>query len=189
VPEDITTMLVAWSNGDKEALHRLIPKVLDELHKLARYFLRNERVEHSLESTALINEAYLRLVDVEAINWQNRTHFFSVAAQLMRRILVDHARNHLAEKRGGGLYKIPVDHIVNLSDRRNTDWIDLVALDNALLRLSVIDSQQSKIIELRYFGGLSGKDIAELLGISPATVSREEKLAKMWLLHELSSKT
>jgi len=185
MPEDVTTLLIAWGDGDRAALDNLISKVYDELRRVAGNYLRYERPDHSLQPTALVNEVYLSLVDWKGISWQNRAHFFAVAAQLMRRILAGHARSHLADKRGGGIYKISLDDVPSLPDRRGENLVDLIALDDALVRLAVLNPQQSQIFELRYFGGLSGKDISEVLGISPATVSRQLKLATIFLLHEL----
>jgi RNA polymerase sigma factor (TIGR02999 family) len=183
---NITELLLKWSNGDKEAVDELIPLVYDELHRLAYGQLRYEFQNQSLQPTALINEAYIRLVNWEDVDWKNRAHFLGVAAQLMRNILVDYARKRIAAKRGGAdQQRISLNDALGLSDMRSSD---LLALDDALSSLSKIDPQQSRIIELRYFGGLTCKEAGEVLGISAATVNREEFLAKHWLLRELSNK-
>jgi RNA polymerase sigma-70 factor, ECF subfamily len=179
---DVTQLLLAWRGGNKDALDQLVPLVYEELCRLANNRLRQERVNHTLETNALVNEAYLRLIDCQSLDWQNRAHFFGVAAQLMRNVLVDHARKQNAAKRGGDHYKISLTNLPDLS--REPD-LDLIALDDALLKLAKVDVQQSKIIELRYFGGLSIEDTAEVLGISAATVNREWRTAKIWLLREL----
>lgn len=180
----ITQILRDWSEGNKEALDQLIPLVYDELHRLAMHRLRQERPGHTLQATALVNEAYMRLADWQNVDWQNRAHFIGVAAQVMRNILVDYARKHGAEKRGGDRYRISLAAVPNLAQERD---FDLVALDDALTSLAAIDAQQSRIIELRYFGGLSIEETAEVLGVSAATVSREWKIAKMWLRREMDN--
>jgi RNA polymerase sigma factor (TIGR02999 family) len=181
---NVTQLLKCWSSGDKEALNQLIPLVYEELYRLANSRLRQERVDHTLQATALINEAYLRLADWQTIDWQSRAHFIGVAAQVMRNILVDHARKHTAGKRGGDRYKISLAAVPNLAEERD---LDLIALDDALQSLTALDPQQGKIIELRYFGGLNIDEIAEVLAVSPATVSREWRLAKIWLMHQLDN--
>jgi RNA polymerase sigma factor (TIGR02999 family) len=183
--KDVTQLLVHWGKGDKQALDRLMPLVYDELHRMASRYLRRERQEHTLQATALINEAYLRIVDQNRVNWQNRAHFFGVAAQMMRRILVDHARSHLYAKRGGGAQKLTLDEAIATPQERD---LDLVALDDALTTLAEIDPQQSRIIELRFFGGLTIEDTAEVLSISPATVKRDWNMAKAWLYGEISNR-
>jgi RNA polymerase sigma factor (TIGR02999 family) len=183
--KDVTQLLVHWGRGDKQALDRLMPLVYDELHRMASRYLRRERQEHTLQTTALINEAYLRIVDQNRVNWQNRAHFFGVAAQMMRRILVDHARSHLYAKRGGGAQKLTLDEAIATPQERD---LDLVALDDALTTLAEIDPQQSRIIELRFFGGLTIEETAEVLSISPATVKRDWNMAKAWLYGEISNR-
>ena len=183
--KDVTQLLVHWGKGDKQALDRLMPLVYDELHRMASRYLRRERQGHTLQTTALINETYLRIVDQDRVNWQNRAHFFGVAAQMMRRILVDHARSHLYAKRGGGAQKLTLDEAIATPQERD---LDLVALDDALTALAEIDPQQSRIIELRFFGGLTIEETAEVLNISPATVKRDWNMAKAWLYGEISNR-
>lgn len=182
-PEQVTQLLVDWSNGDKAALNKLMPLVYDELRRLARYYMRREREGHTLQTTALVNEAYLRLIDQRAVRWQNRAHFFAIAAQLMRRILVDRARKRHNSKRGGDVGKVSLDQAVVASQARGAD---LIALDDALTNLEAIDQRKSKVVELRFFGGLNIEETAEVMSISPATVQREWSLAKAWLYRELS---
>jgi len=183
-PKDVTQMLVDWQNGDREAMGRLMPLLYDELHRLAQGYLRRERPGHTLQATALVNEAYLRMVDQTRMRWQNRAQFVGLAAQMMRRILVDHARSHLYAKRGGGQPRLSLDEAMGLAAK--TPDLDLVALDDALNRLAEVDPEQSRIVELRFFGGLTIEETAEALGISPATVKREWSTAKVWLLRELT---
>ena len=183
-PKDVTQLLVDWGKGDKQALDGLMPLVYDELHRIASRYLRRERQGHTLQTTALINEAYLRIVDQNRVNWQNRAHFFGVAAQIMRRILIDHARSHLYAKRGGGAQKLTLDEAIATPQERD---LDLVALDDALTTLAEIDPQQSRIIELRFFGGLTIEETAEALSISPATVKRDWNMARAWLYGEISN--
>ena len=182
---EVTELLQEWSSGRREALDRLLPKIYVELRRLAASYLRRERPDHTLQATALVNEAFLKLVDQKAVHWQNRAHFFGIAAQAMRRILVDHARAHAAGKRGAGQQPIAFDEAVAIAPARD---IDLLALDEALTRLQAIDPQQSRIVELRYFGGLTIDETAEVMRISPATVGREWTLAKAWLYAELSAR-
>jgi len=184
-PNEITQLLVASRAGDAEALNRLLPLVYDELRRLAGHYLRRERSDHTLQPTALVHEAYLRLID-QNVSWQNRAHFFGVAAQMMRRILVDYARGRLAAKRGSGGVKVSLDDALNLSDERAGDF---VALDDALERLAEFDPQKSRIVELRFFGGLSVEEAAEVLGIGTATVTRQWKMAKAWLYQQVSQGT
>jgi len=184
-PNEITQLLVASRAGDAEALNRLLPLVYDELRRLAGHYLRRERSDHTLQPTALVHEAYLRLID-QNVSWQNRAHFFGVAAQMMRRILVDYARGRLAAKRGSGAVKVSLDDALNLSDERAGDF---VALDDALERLAEFDPQKSRIVELRFFGGLSVEEAAEVLGIGTATVTRQWKMAKAWLYQQVSQGT
>jgi RNA polymerase sigma factor (TIGR02999 family) len=183
LPKDVTQLLLDWSNGNKEAVNKLIPLVYNQLRGLANHYLRRERPNHTLQATALIHEAYLRLVDQTNVHWQNRAHFFGIAANLMRQILVNHALSHNSAKRGGGAYKLSLDEAVGLSKERD---VDLVALDEALTRLAALDSRQGRIVELRFFGGLTIEETAEVLGISPATVKREWTTAKAWLYREIS---
>src|SRR5687767_12398686 len=178
---DVTQLLQQWSNGQEQALDRLVPKIHDELRMLAASYLRRERPDHTLQPTALVNEAFLKLVDQRTVKWQNRAHFFGIAAQAMRRILVDHARAHAASKRGGGMRKVPLDD-ANVIGRVD---VDLLALDDALTRLAAMDPQQSRIVELRFFGGLTTEETAEVMHISLATIGREWRMAKAWLSAEL----
>jgi RNA polymerase sigma factor (TIGR02999 family) len=182
-PENVTQLLIGWSKGDKEALDKLLPLVYNELHRQAAAYLRRERVGHTLQTTALIHEAYVRLVDQKNVHWQNRAHFFGIAAQLMRRILVDHARTKKRVKRGGSDIRVSLSEVTIKADARD---LDIVALDEALERLARIDEQQSRIVELRFFSGLTVEETAEVLGISPATVKRDWSMAKAWLHREIS---
>ena len=183
-PNEITQLLVDWSNGRQEALAELLPVVYGELRRAARRSLRRERPNHTLSGTALVNEVYLQLVDQTAVRWQNRAHFFGIAAKLMRQILVQHARRHQTAKRGGGQYLLALDEAAVVPTERP---VDLVALDEALSNLAERDARKSRIVELRFFGGLSTEETAEVLGISPRTVKREWRLAKAWLYHELTA--
>ncbi len=179
---DVTQLLIDWNKGDKAALDKLTPFVYDELHRLARHYMRRERAGHTLQTSALINEAYLRLVD-QSIAWQNRAHFFGIAARLMRQILVDHARAHNYAKRGGGhAQKVSLDEAANLAQGRAAE---LIALEDALQSLAAIDPQQVQIVELRFFGGLTIEEAAEVLGISHATVEREWSVARAWLRRQM----
>ena len=181
----VTELLVDWSKGDQEALNKLIPLVYDELHKLASRYLRRERPDHTLQTTALVHEAYLKLVDQRDANWQNRVQFFAVAAQLMRRILVDYARRHRASKRGGSYYKVTLDEALVSSGEKDGE---VLALDEVLDRLAVIDPRQSRVAELRIFGGLTLEETAQALDISPRTVRREWSMAKAWLRKEIKKR-
>lgn len=181
---DITGILREWSDGKAEALDALLPLVYDELHRQAARFLRNERREHTLQPTALINEAYIKLIDSADINWQGRTHFFAIAATQMRRVLVDHARAKHRMKRGGDDIRIPLEE-VNVAVSARAD-VDLIALDEALDRLAERDEQQERVVELRYFSGLSLEETAEVLQISRATVARDWEAARAWLHRELT---
>lgn len=176
--DNITQVLRELSEGQESAPARLMPLVYDELRKLAQGYLRGERSDHTLQATALVHEAYIRLVDWENVSWQNRAHFFALAAQIMRRILVDHAREHQAQKRGGGWTRLSLEGAVSMSQQKE---VDVVALDDALQDLERMDATQSRIVELRFFGGLTIEETAEALRISPATVKREWVLAKAWL--------
>jgi RNA polymerase sigma factor (TIGR02999 family) len=179
---EITRLLLDWGGGDQAALEQLLPIVYQELRRLARHYMRGEREGHTLQTTALINEAYVRLVDHKNVRWQNRAHFFGVAAQAMRRVLVDHARARGYQKRWGGARRVPLDEAAVASAERAAE---LVALDAALRGLEAVDPRKCRIVELRYFGGLTGEETAEVLGLSPATVQREWQSAKLWLLREL----
>ena len=183
-PQEVTQLLLAWVQGDKSALERLTPLVYEELRRLARRYMGRESPGHVLQTTALVNEAYLRLVDQRSVKWQNRAHFFGVSAQLMRRILVDFARARNNLKRGGKARQVSLDEALVVSEDRGTD---LAALDDALNALAQIDPRQSKVVELRFFGGLSAEETAEVLQVSPDTVMRDWKVAKLWLLRELSN--
>jgi len=179
---EVTELLLAWRAGDESALDRLIPIVHGELHRIARACMAGEKAENSLQATALVNEAYLRLIETREVNWQNRAHFLAMAARLMRRILVDFARSRQYQKRGGGAVRVTLtdDLVLDAEPGR-----DLVALDDALQALAGLDERKSQVIEMRFFGGLSVKETAEALQVSPETVMRDWKLAKAWLLREL----
>lgn len=181
-PRDVTELLVDWSKGDQGALNELAPLVYDELHRLARRYLRRERANHTLQTTALVHEAYLRLVKEKNANWQNRVQFFGVASQLMRHILVDYARSHNAAKRGGDYIRLSFDEAMIVSEEKIED---LMAVDEALNSLAAIDLNQSRVVELRVFGGLTVEETAEVLGVSPRTVKREWSMAKAWLHRQL----
>lgn len=181
-PEEMTRLLLDWSKGDQAALDKLLPLVNAELRQLARRYMRRESPGHTLQTSALVNEAYLRLIDQKHVQWQNRAHFFGIAAQAMRRILVDHARARLAEKRGSG-QAVSLDEAIDVSDQRADQ---LVALDEALKTLAALDPQQSRVVELKYFGGMTLEETAEVLGVSRATVIREWRMAKAWLYDELN---
>jgi RNA polymerase sigma factor (TIGR02999 family) len=183
--ERVSKLLLNWGQGDQGAREALIPLVYDELRRLARRYLRRERRDHTLQSAALVNEAYLRLIRQEHPQWQNRAHFFGVAAQLMRHILVDHARNRAAAKRGAGAPRLTLDPDVALPQERD---VDLIALDDALNQLAALDPQQSRLVELRFFGGLSIEETSVVLGVSPATVKREWATARAWLQREMRNK-
>lgn len=182
--EQITERLIAWNSGDAAALDDVIRAVYQELRRMADRYLRLERPGHTLQPTALVHEAYLRLIDQTQVNWQNRAHFFGVAAQMMRRILVDHARTKQRDKRGGSATKLSLDEVMDVSKGRAAD---LVALDAALETLTGIDPRKSRVVELRFFGGLSVAETAEVLDVSPQTVMRDWKLAKAWLFQEMKS--
>ena len=183
--ESITNLLIAWSEGDTSALNRLVPLVERELRRLARYHLRQEHDVHTLQTSALVNELYLKLVDQRKARWNNRTHFFAVAAQLMRRILVDHARHNRRIKRGGGFAVVSVDDVAVLTPEKSAE---LLALDDALNRLAAVDPMKARIVELRHFGGLTVDETADVLGVSAATVMRHWSLAKSWLRREVREK-
>jgi RNA polymerase sigma factor (TIGR02999 family) len=183
---EVTLLLQQWTEGREDALDRLMPEIYAELRRLASSYLRRERRDHTLQPTALVHEAFLKLVDQRAVRWQNRAHFFGIAAQAMRRILVDHARAHAAAKRGAGERPVSIDD-VNVAGPMPD--IDILALDQALTRLAEFDPQQSRVVELRYFGGLTLEETAEVMKISPATVGREWTLARTWLYAELRRDT
>jgi len=180
--EDVSTLLHAWSEGDQSALEKLTPIVYEELHRLARRYMRGERDGHSLQTTALVNEAYMRLVGYERMQWQNRAHFFAVSAQLMRRILVEHARRHNL-KRGGGVPHVSLDEAAVVG---GDDHTDLVALDEALIALARVDPRKVQVVEMRFFGGLGIEEIAQVLKVSPVTVKRDWRAARTWLYRELT---
>ena len=182
--EEISEMLKAWSEGDREAAERFMPLIYDELRRQAHRYLGRERPNHTLQTTALVHEAYLRLVDQRDVNWQNRAHFFMLAAQMMRRILVNYAVNRNREKRGGPNELVELDEAMMIAS--DSSDVDVLALDQALTRLEELDVRQSRVIELRYFSGLSIEETAEVLGISPATVKREWNMARAWLRAELT---
>lgn len=181
---DVTKLLDAWSGGDGEALAELIPLVYDELRRMARRYMQSQPSGHTLQTTALIHEAYLKLADNKVKHFTNRSHFFAVAANAMRHILVDHARSRQSEKRGGGAQVIALDDAPIVSVERASE---IVALDDALKNLSAIDERKSRVVELRYFGGLSVEETAEVLKVSPETIARDWRFAKTWLLRELSN--
>jgi RNA polymerase sigma factor (TIGR02999 family) len=180
--DDISALLRAWSDGDQSALERLTPIVYDELRRLARRYMKRERPGHSLQTAALVNEAYMRLVDYERMQWQNRAHFFAVSSQLMRRILVDHARRHNL-KRGGGVQHVSLDEAAVVGGDQDAD---LVALDNAMDALLRIDPRKVQVVEMRFFGGLSVEETAEVLKVSTITVKRDWRAARAWLYRELT---
>ena len=185
-PPDVTPLLLAWSAGDATAGEQLLPAIYSELHRQAARAMRRERGEHTLQATALVHEAYLRLVDQRRVEWRNRAQFFGVAAQVMRRILVDHARAHHAEKRGGAMQPITLGAAdqAHAADARD-NALDVLMLHDALERLALIDPDQARLVELRYFGGMNIEETAEALGVSPATVKREWAIARAWLRREL----
>ena len=181
---DVTMLLKQVSNGNRDVLAELIPLVYDELRRLAAYHLRQERSNHTLQATALVHEAYLRLVDQRHVDWKNRSHFFGVAAHLMRRILLMHARKHHAAKRGGSAQKISLDEAIVFTREKSAE---LIALDELLTQLTALDPQQARVVELRFFGGLSVEETAHLMDISTATVKRDWAMAKAWLAREMES--
>lgn len=181
---DLTGLLLAWRGGDEQALEKLTPLVYTELHRAARHYMAGERTEHTLQATALINEVYLRLGAFQHIDWQNRAQFFGICAQLMRRILVDFARSRRSQKRGRGTAEIPLDQAVIVPGQQHAD---LVALDEALVQLAAKDSRKCRVVELRFFGGLSAKETAFVLQVSVETVMRDWRLAKAWLLRYMQN--
>jgi len=182
--QQITELLLAWNAGDEQALERLMPLVHDELHRLAHRYMAGERSDHPLQTTALVNEAYVRLVDSSRVRWQNRAHFFAVSAQLMRRILVDFARARQKLKRGGDVVRVTFDEALSISHQPN---VALIALDDALKALAALDERKSRVVELRFFGGLSVDETAAVLKVSSITVMRDWAMAKAWLLRELDT--
>ncbi len=182
VPQDITQLLLAWREGEAAALEKLVPVIYKELHTMAHRYMRGERPDHTLQTTALVNEAYLRLVDSSKVHWQNRAHFFAISAQAMRRVLVDMARSRRFLKRGGEVEKVSLDEALAVSQ---VPGADLVALDDALKTLAEMDPRKSQVVELRFFGGLSTEESAEVLNVSTDTVLRDWKLAKVWLAREM----
>jgi len=182
-PHELTQLLIDWGNGRQDALEQLFPLVYQELRRMAHRYMRRERPGHSLQTTAVVHEAYLRLIDQKHVQWQNRAHFFAIAAQMMRRILITHAQSHAYAKRGGGTIKVSLDEAAILSRERAGE---LIALDEALTGLTAIDPRRSQVVELRFFGGLSNEEIAEVLKTSPNTVIRDWNVAKAWLYREMS---
>lgn len=181
---DITALLVDWGHGDQSALDKLLPLVERELHRLAHSYMRRENPDHTLQTTALINETYLRLVDQRKVEWQNRAHFFGIAAQIMRRILLNYARDQNRQKRGGKAIHVSLSEAMVMPAEKDRE---LIALNDALNRLEALDARKSKVVELRYFGGLSVEEAAEVLKISPITVMRDWQFAKAWLAREMQN--
>ncbi len=181
-PHEVTQLLLDWRNGHQGALDKLTPLIYSELRRLAESYLRRERAHHTLQATALVNEAFLQLLGAHQMDWQNRAHFFGIAARLMRQILVDHARAHAASKRGSGQEALPLDEALEVPGGRAAD---VVALDDALRDLAAFDERKSRVIEVRYFGGLSIEETAEVIGISVATVRRELRMAEAWLYRQM----
>lgn len=188
-PDEITAMLRAWGDGNREALDALVPRVYDELHRQAHRYLRGERPDHTLQTSALINEAYLRLAGQRDVEWQNRTHFFGIAANIMRRILVDYARTQQRVKRGGNERDLPLDIALSIVAEMTNEQtkIDLILLNAALDKLAEIDERQARIVELRYFSGLTVEETAQVLDVSEMTVKRDWNVAKAWLRREITS--
>lgn len=184
--EEVTELLLRWSDGDQRALEHLMPLVFHELRLLARTFFRGERGNHTLQPTELVNEVYLKLVDQRRVNWQNRAQFFSFASTLMRRLLVDHARAKKASKRGSGLATVPLEDVLLTADVNDLDRV--LAIDECLTRLAALDPRQARVVEMRYFTGLTMEEIAEAEGVALATVKRDWRTARLWLLHELRSR-
>jgi RNA polymerase sigma-70 factor (ECF subfamily) len=182
-PHEITQLLAEWSDGNQTALDKLYPLVYDELHKMANRYMKRERKDHTLQTTALINEAYVRLVDQKNVHWENRAHFFAISAQIMRRILIDHARRHHYAKRGGGAQKVSLDETAMVASDPASN---MLLLDEALNRLAEMDPRRGQVVELRYFGGLNNEEIAGVLKISENTVTRDWNMARAWLYQELS---
>lgn len=187
--EDITHLLIELSKGDRATVDRLLPLIYDELRRLAMSYLRRERPDHTLQATALVHEAYLRLIDQTRVNWQNRAHFMGIAAQLMRRLLVDYARKHNAEKRGADFQRLTLDESIDQAVERSEQIVarseQIVALDRALEALAAIDEPKARIVELRYFGGLTVEETAEVMGVTPITIKRHWRMAKAWLYGQM----
>ena len=183
--QGVTELIIELSNGRRDPVDRLLPLIYDELKRVAANYLRRERPDHTLQPTALVNEAYMKMIDITQVSWQNKAHFIGVAANQMRRILVDHARTHKAQKRGGEFQILTLNEDIDKADEQRAD---LIALDDALTELAKMDAVKAKIVELRYFGGLSTDETAEVLGVSPITVKRHWKMTKAWLYGELSRK-
>jgi len=182
-PHEVTVLLEKWSLGDRDALDELMPLIYSELRRLAGSHFRRERADHTLQSTAVVHEAFMRLAGQREVRWQNRAHFYGIAAQMIRRILLDYARAHRAGKRGSGAVKLQLDEAIAVPERNN---VEIVALNDALDRLSAMDERQARIVELRYFSGLSIEETAEVMQLSPATIKREWNTARTWLLREMS---
>jgi RNA polymerase sigma factor (TIGR02999 family) len=182
---EITQMLIELTDGNQDVVNQILPHIYDELRRLAGSYLRRERSDHTLQPTALVHEAYMKLIDQRQVRWQNRAHFFGIAAQVMRRILMDHARKHKAEKRGGEADKLPLEDEILVVSTDSSD--QLLALDEALKTLSELDPQKAKIVELRYFGGLSIEETAEVMGVSVPTINRQWRMAKAWLYSQLAN--
>lgn len=182
---ELTELLIDWGRGDKEALERLMPFVYQELHRIARLHLRRERANHTLQTTALVHEAYLRLIDQTKIEWQNRAHFFAIAAQMMRRIMVDYARKRAYEKRGGDAVRVSLQEAEFIADEKRAP--DVVALDEALKELEKLDKRKASVVELRFFGGLSVEETAEVLQVSVGTIIRDWNFAKAWLYERITN--
>ena len=181
-PAEVTLLLSELGKGNREAESKLIPLVYNELRRMADRYMRREREDHTLQTTALVHEAYFKLVEQHSVNWQSRAHFFGIAAQVMRRVLIDHARGHVRDKRGGGQQNVPLDEALIYSPERSSAFIEL---DRALDHLAALDARQAKIVELRFFGGLTVEEVADILAISPKTVKRDWSVAKAWLHGEL----
>lgn len=182
---DITRMLIELTDGNTEVVNSILPHIYDELRRLAGSYLRRERADHTLQPTALVHEAYMKLIDQKKVKWQNRAHFFGIAAQVMRRILLDHARKHKADKRGGEAEKLPLEEEILVVSHEKSN--ELIALDDALDALAAIDPQKAKIVELRYFGGLSIEETAEVMGVSVPTINRQWRTAKAWLYGQIAN--
>lgn len=181
---EVTGLLIDWSNGDRTALERLVPLVEKELSRLAHHYMNREHPGHPLQTTALVNEAFIRLMDQKRVRWQNRAHFFGIAAQIMRRILLNYARDQRRAKRGGGAIQVSLSEGDAISEERS---VELIALDDALTRLALVDERKSRVVELRYFGGLSVEETAEVLKVSAVTVMRDWNMAKAWLAREMNN--
>lgn len=181
-PPQITELLVSWSNGDRAALEKLLPLVEQELHRIAHRYMRREQQDHTLQTTGLINETFIRLAGQNRVRWQNRAHFYGIAAQIMRRVLLNYARDKRREKRGGGAYKVSLSEADALAQEKS---VEILALNEALEKLSAIDARKGQVVELRYFGGLSVQETAEVLNVSPTTVARDWDMARAWLAREM----